>query len=309
MKTFRPYLGWLLAAGCLLAAVPAVPAPPVERADADPVGEALVKLGYTRTKLYRDRDEFLYCDITLKDEAQRFYLDTGSGTTIVGDKFAKRVGITHAKQTDVREGWGGEVKTHSARFDPALKSTPITLPSRLDVAVGFGEKFLPHLGEEKAVGILGMDALNHHSAVIDAARGVMYTIDPWEREKGLLGEWTGTAAMTGGVDAPAEYVAGVSLRFDGRRAIYTAGTPSKETVFDVQFVRTHGDRRAFDWFAPDRTAPWRLIYKLDGDNLTVCLPYNFTDRAKTLRPTEFTSTKENDFALLTFKRAKGTPKK
>jgi uncharacterized protein (TIGR03067 family) len=185
---------------------------------------------------------------------------------------------------------------------------PVRLPARVEVAVGFGVDFLEYLSEENVVGILGMDALNHHSAIIDAARGVMYTIDPWDKEKGLVGEWKAVSVVNGGQEATAEYVASVELRLDNGKAKFTAANYKSEQVFDIDFVRTTGDVRAFNWYSGERNTPWRLIYKLNGDELVICCPFTFTDPKKMGRPTEFKSTKENEHALFTFKRVKAEKK-
>lgn len=63
--------------------------------------------------------------------------------------------------------------------------------------------------------------------------------------------------------------------------------------------------KAFNWFVEDNETPWRLIYKLSGDELTVC---GASENTELNRPSEFVSTKKEQNDLLTFKRVKAETK-
>jgi uncharacterized protein (TIGR03067 family) len=270
----------------------------------DPAGEELVKQGYTRTKVYRDEYDSLYCDIMIDKKPHRFWIDTGVSNTLLGDDFAKQHDISYTKRTITSSAFGGSVKTHFARIDPDKSSGAIRLACRAHVVDGFGVEYFDALRARNVVGILGMDVLNQHSAVIDTARGLIYTLDPWEKEKGLVGEWQGATTAIKGVTGTAESAGRIKLHIKDGKARFTEGEFELEKDYDINFVRTTGDRKAFNWFHGDRVEPWRLIYKLAGDELTICCPSILIEAFKSPRPTEFTSTKENGQAVLTFKRIK-----
>src|SRR4051794_40247592 len=143
-------------------------------------------------------------------------------------------------------------------------------------------------------------------ALTVATRGA----DPSADEmKNLQGEWQAVEMLAQGKkrDKDDPSVQGVKFIIKGEELVVpnpTGNGQDRRKTYKIDAVKSPKeiDLTHRDGSEKDRTTA--AIYRLDGDRLTICMPY-FTDDLS-VRPTEFKSTADDGRMLITLERT--TPK-
>ncbi|MBP3958403.1 TIGR03067 domain-containing protein [Gemmata sp. G18] len=128
-----------------------------------------------------------------------------------------------------------------------------------------------------------------------------------DEQKRLQGEWRAVEVELQGKKLTKDDAEAKAMRIvivaDGLTFSSTAkaGRERKMTIkLDPSKAPKHLDLTSLDGQEKDTTAA--CIYKLDGDRLTICMPYFVPDPS--VRPKEFKSGKDDGLMLLTLERMK-----
>jgi uncharacterized protein (TIGR03067 family) len=126
--------------------------------------------------------------------------------------------------------------------------------------------------------------------------------DPPKKDpSGVVGDWVYVKIVTAGGDGP-DPPEGLTMTFtaDGMTAVHSGIEKPRFTPYKADPKK---DPPEID-FLPARTNPDAPggygIYRIEGDTLTLCLPYG----DNTIRPTAFESRAGTEVAIITLKRAK-----
>jgi uncharacterized protein (TIGR03067 family) len=116
----------------------------------------------------------------------------------------------------------------------------------------------------------------------------------------LVGDWVYEKIVTAGGDGPVP-PKGLTMTFapDGTVAVHSGNEIPRGTPYKVDPKK---DPPEIDYIAPAGTGTSGTfgIYRIDGDTLTLCLPYG----NNALRPTAFESPVGTEIAIITLKRVK-----
>jgi len=125
--------------------------------------------------------------------------------------------------------------------------------------------------------------------------------------KNLQGEWQAVETLAQGKkrDKDDTFVQGLKFIIKGEELVIpnpTGTRPDRRKTYKLDSAKSPKeiDLTHHDGAEKDRTTA--AIYRLDGDRLTICMPY-FTDDLS-LRPTEFKATADDGRMLITLERAK-----
>jgi uncharacterized protein (TIGR03067 family) len=141
-------------------------------------------------------------------------------------------------------------------------------------------------------------------AVVALLAGAVYSQDNTDAKSDkqkLQGEWKPVSMKTEGTDVTAglaKVTDGSDLiAFDGDKMVSKQGTEKKSLPFKLDPVRKP---KELDLDAGDGKTVIRAIYKLDGDDLTIC----FSLSEKQERPTDFDTKSGSQTMTWAYKRHK-----
>lgn len=267
---------------------------------ADPLGVALKATGYVEIPLERTPGQ-LHVAVTVGDLKFRAHLDTGSTGSVLSQAVAKKLGLKLSENTSKHLGIGGTAE---------MRSTTLTgwsvggLP-QADIEVCVEEKPVVLTDDKPDQMILGDDFLHHYSAVIDYSKPAIYLIEPVKKEKRLQGKWRATTISERGEIFTEKEVGGCCLAI--RDDNLTFFNNDKPTNYRLVVHTIYADKPVqMNWVPTDpelpKDAKATAIYRFDTDDtLTIALRGPTSKKGEF--PTEFKSTKENGYTVITFKRA------
>jgi uncharacterized protein (TIGR03067 family) len=123
--------------------------------------------------------------------------------------------------------------------------------------------------------------LDYYSAVIDLPGNRLYLLDPIRRVPKLQGVWDSEAIERRGKPIPAEKHPAIRLAFTGgsvREVVaFPTGSPVATQTTDYRLVlEPRVETNCFDLHTADGHVTM-CHYKLEGDRLTVAMPFAATD--------------------------------
>jgi uncharacterized protein (TIGR03067 family) len=123
--------------------------------------------------------------------------------------------------------------------------------------------------------------------------------DKDKEAKKIIGTWTAVSMERNGQKAPEEEFKGLSVIFaaDGK---VTVKTPGKEDTTGKYKLDTTKKVKEITLVEADTEKTLYGIYKIDGDNLTICAD----DTGADTRPTEFATKEGSTARLVVLKREK-----
>ena len=291
---------WVL--GSLLITATRAQEKPTPRQPSGTVGEVLLRAGYAKVPLASPTKPLVLIEVEIGGKPFRFLLDTGASRTVVCAPSMKaariNLPITDEKAT---VAWGIDGKNttgklvqvdalvlrgvKSAPFQAFLLDKPLTCDNS-DLA-----------NPKNCDGVLGGDLLDYFAAVVDYGDLALYIIDPVERESGLQGEWSCGSLVIEGLPQKEETLKLWGLNILGKRVDFRAAEHFRNLKLTLSSLSV--SPRQMKW-PIDEKAGFHWIYKLEQDTLTLC--GQVTGEKVLSMPTEFKSTKENGYIVITFKR-------
>lgn len=277
--------------------------PPAKAATPPPKWhEQLMADGYTAVEIKRRKEDHTpYVEAKLGDTPVCLMLDTGASRFTLSESACKAAKLAIGKEEVVVRGVNGTARCRQAAV-PAL-SLGVDPPAAVWALCLPDEQFFDGLdakAQVKVGGLLGDDLLQYYSAVVDYRSSRLFVIDPIRREKGLQGRWEAVAMTAAGEGRPA---AGTVVTFRDAAVSFTLSGAEFTGTFRLDNPALT-DRPINLMF--DKVQAVKAVYQLDGDRLVLC--GNFSGTSATARPTEFKSTKENGFSVITFRRVKAEKK-
>lgn len=162
----------------------------------EPLFSSLACEGYSELRLARvsEHDNLFVTVLTVGNERLRMVVDTGSLSTVLDGKTAKRLGLP--TRTDGR--LTGQKPSPPLASLSGLQSGKVEFPP-VNVHVCDLSKVSAEKDADRIDGLLGHDLLAHLSAVIDYDKPALYVISPTVKEwPRLTGEWACTAGTRDG---------------------------------------------------------------------------------------------------------------
>lgn len=301
------YIAVLTAAAFLAALTPSTKTAPARIQPADSPAELYRKLGYKSVRLTKSQTSGWYFTPGVVEGKQvMFLLDTGSAINTLDPIFVitSLPALLEPLRATAKTANVLTSITNESYVCPRVSAGSVELPTV--VFNFFRMDKLLHSTDQPAgtSGILGAPFLSYYSAVIDYGSDTMYLLDPAEREAGLQGEWREDDLVSEG-----EALTG----YPGRTAVATLSVRGVRGTFACagttqEFAVALGLKpapREMDWVYPEGFRK-PLIYKLDGDTLTVTGQLFKTTQQRAERPTEFVSRAGTSVSVLRLKRV---PKK
>ena len=117
--------------------------------------------------------------------------------------------------------------------------------------------------------------------------------------KDLEGTWIPSDATNAGEKMAEDFIKSVTLKLNGTKYDATIGEIKETGKFTLDSKKKPKTMDITPTDGPNKDKLMLAIYELDGDTLKVC--YTFDGKT---RPTEFKSTPENKWFLVTYKRKK-----
>lgn len=270
----------------------------------DSLGEYLVAQGYTKVPLSGVPGSDLFLTMTIAGQQAKVIIDTGSGDSLLHPGVAKRAKLTLSEKEEERIGIGGKTKVRSAKLTDyslgGLNGPTLVVEVEEDPII-----FDPKRGGLACDGLLGSAVLDAFSAVIDYSEPALYLIEPWRKEKRLQGKWQAKSVVKAGENLPAA-AEQMSLVIDQDTLTLRSGKSEQKLTLVVGSLRQKPVKMSLGAGDPDQNAGG--IFEFVGDDLRICLRQTKAEKEEDRFPTEFESTKENGFLLLTFKRVKAETK-
>jgi uncharacterized protein (TIGR03067 family) len=226
-------------------------------------------------------------------------IDTATQRTMLHPKTAEKAKLSMPDKYERRIGIGGETKVRLATLSSyslgKLAGVPVDVEVEDDPII-FDEK----RGGLKADGLLGADILEYYSAVIDYSGPAVYFIEPWRKEKRLQGKWLAKSCVQSGQDV--EGLTDTSIEFVQDQIVYRSG--GQETKYRLVVGSLAQKPVKMNWATEDPKKTAAGIFKFDGEDLIICMQGNKVPDTPNKFPNKFESTKENEFVLFRFQRAK-----
>jgi uncharacterized protein (TIGR03067 family) len=190
------------------------------------------------------------------------------------------------------------------QFHPKLRVGDLVVPKLpFSYLPPNGPMRLPNDRVAECVGLLGAPFLRYYSALIDYSTNRLYLLDPAKQEPALRGNWEGVEVDMNGGRTPIGPDDRPRLVITSASGVYTS--PGHKWEFAVRFNRSATPKQ-MDWVL-DTGAVVPLLYKLDGDALTVTgyLFQNGPDPKR--RPTKLSGGRGDPNSAVTFRRVKPKP--
>jgi uncharacterized protein (TIGR03067 family) len=256
--------------------------------------------GYVRYPLRRDDFGSLYIAVTIGGKERVGLLDTGATATVMSDRLAKELDLDLTRERRRSEAIGGSVWMRESHVPKSLATSSFCFAADVFVYENY-DKVIP----SKSDLLIGMNVLRYHNAVIDATEPALYTLDPFKVETRLDGEWQLVASTREGEELAKEDLGDGKLMIKGDELVHR-GRDGSTLRFALFLSDLDKETRGMTWRWMEGPGQHMVIYKVDGDLLTVC--GNFTGSKAMKQPTKFASTKDNGMTINQFRRVKAEKK-
>jgi uncharacterized protein (TIGR03067 family) len=253
------------------------------------------------------RTGWLYVRVQVNGRPATLMVDSGAAVCVLTPSAAGRLGLPISPIIgSVQWPFGSRVGRHKA-VQTAMQigsGNPLTLLfSVYDPAVPFDAAFVAMDRVSGCDGLLGAPAMAHLSASIDYRTRRLYTSDGWSATRGLLGVWQSETVKFAGEDAAEPSTNGrLKLTADGLDWSHPMGERRGSWLHDAG-----GSLRIMNWQVEDEATggyTQAVIYRLDGDRLTVAGRLLRDVTTKDYRPVSFAPADVAPFNVVTFRRVR-----